>query len=173
MRLQGHALQERVKSTKPYWPGNNQLITCGGPRHQHLFEPAWKCLPVTRMPKPDVLNAFRKYGVCKYWETGYQSSRLTQRRHNNHNVVHNKKTFRMAVIGSGPAGFYSAYKVMTRIENAIVDMYEHLPTPFGLVRFGVAPDHPEVKVGKSNPGSGFPSICSLLLYKFPANIINQ
>ena len=52
----------------------------------------------------------------------------------------------MAVIGSGPAGFYTAYKVMAKIENSVVDMYEHLPVPFGLVRFGVAPDHPEVKV---------------------------
>ena len=52
----------------------------------------------------------------------------------------------MAVLGSGPAGFYTAYKVMSHIENAIVDMYEYLPVPFGLVRFGVAPDHPEVKV---------------------------
>ena len=52
----------------------------------------------------------------------------------------------MAVLGSGPAGFYTAYKVMSSIENAIVDMYEYLPVPFGLVRFGVAPDHPEVKV---------------------------
>jgi len=52
----------------------------------------------------------------------------------------------MAVIGSGPAGFYTAYKVMSLIENSVVDMYEHLPVPFGLVRFGVAPDHPEVKV---------------------------
>jgi NAD(P)-binding Rossmann-like domain len=53
----------------------------------------------------------------------------------------------MAVIGSGPAGFYTAYKVMSKIENSVVDMYEHLPVPFGLVRFGVAPDHPEVKAG--------------------------
>lgn len=52
----------------------------------------------------------------------------------------------MAVLGSGPAGFYTAYKVMSSIENAIIDMYECLPVPFGLVRFGVAPDHPEVKV---------------------------
>jgi adrenodoxin-NADP+ reductase len=52
----------------------------------------------------------------------------------------------MAVIGSGPAGFYTAYKVLAKIENSIVDMYEQLPVPFGLVRFGVAPDHPEVKV---------------------------
>lgn len=60
--------------------------------------------------------------------------------------LHDGRPFRMAVIGSGPAGFYTAYKVMTKIENSIVDMYEHLPVPFGLVRFGVAPDHPEVKV---------------------------
>lgn len=52
----------------------------------------------------------------------------------------------MAVLGSGPAGFYTAYKVLSSIENAIIDMYESLPVPFGLVRFGVAPDHPEVKV---------------------------
>ena len=52
----------------------------------------------------------------------------------------------MAVLGSGPAGFYTAYRVMSRIQNAVVDMYEQLPVPFGLVRFGVAPDHPEVKV---------------------------
>jgi hypothetical protein len=60
--------------------------------------------------------------------------------------AHDGRPFRMAVIGSGPAGFYTAYKVMSKIENAVVDMYEHLPVPFGLVRFGVAPDHPEVKV---------------------------
>lgn len=52
----------------------------------------------------------------------------------------------MAVIGSGPAGFYTAYRVMSLIDGAKVDMYEALPVPFGLVRFGVAPDHPEVKV---------------------------
>ena len=50
----------------------------------------------------------------------------------------------MAVIGSGPAGFYTAYRVMAKTP-ARIDMYEALPVPFGLVRFGVAPDHPEVK----------------------------
>lgn len=56
------------------------------------------------------------------------------------------RPFRVAVIGSGPAGFYTTYRVMSKIQNAKVDMYEALPVPFGLVRFGVAPDHPEVKV---------------------------
>ena len=53
---------------------------------------------------------------------------------------------RVAIIGSGPAGFYTAQKMMREIEGTKVDMYEQLPVPFGLVRFGVAPDHPEVKV---------------------------
>ncbi|GKT50228.1 NADPH:adrenodoxin oxidoreductase, mitochondrial [Colletotrichum spaethianum] len=55
--------------------------------------------------------------------------------------------FRLAVVGSGPAGFYASYRVMSQLPQAKVDMYESLPVPFGLVRFGVAPDHPEVKVG--------------------------
>ncbi|KAL5594173.1 hypothetical protein BROUX41_001218 [Berkeleyomyces rouxiae] len=55
------------------------------------------------------------------------------------------QAFRLAIIGAGPAGFYTAQKVMARIPTAQVDMYERLPVPFGLSRFGVAPDHPEVK----------------------------
>lgn len=54
--------------------------------------------------------------------------------------------FHLAVIGSGPAGFYTAYRVLKEHPNTLVDMYEALPIPFGLVRYGVAPDHPEVKV---------------------------
>jgi adrenodoxin-NADP+ reductase len=61
-------------------------------------------------------------------------------------TTRNGRPFRLAVIGSGPAGFYTAYRAMTKIQDAKVDMYEALPVPFGLVRFGVAPDHPEVKV---------------------------
>jgi len=52
----------------------------------------------------------------------------------------------LAIIGSGPAGFYSAFRVLREPNKVVVDMYEQLPVPFGLVRFGVAPDHPEVKV---------------------------
>jgi adrenodoxin-NADP+ reductase len=56
------------------------------------------------------------------------------------------RPLRMAVIGSGPAGFYTAYRVMNKLPGTKVDMFEALPVPFGLVRYGVAPDHPEVKV---------------------------
>lgn len=58
--------------------------------------------------------------------------------------------FRLAVVGSGPAGFYTAYRVMNKVPGAKIDMYETLPAPFGLVRYGVAPDHPEVKVRLHN-----------------------
>ncbi|KAH7128693.1 NADPH:adrenodoxin oxidoreductase mitochondrial precursor [Dendryphion nanum] len=53
--------------------------------------------------------------------------------------------FRVAIIGSGPAGFYTAHRLLHKIQYAEVDMYEQLPVPYGLVRFGVAPDHPDVK----------------------------
>ena len=71
---------------------------------------------------------------------------LLRRYYSSHTVNRNGRPLRMAVIGSGPAGFYTAYRVMTKVPGAKVDMYEALPVPFGLVRFGVAPDHPEVKV---------------------------
>lgn len=53
--------------------------------------------------------------------------------------------FRIAIIGSGPAGFYTAHRLLNKVQDAVIDMYEQLPVPYGLVRFGVAPDHPEVK----------------------------
>jgi ferredoxin/flavodoxin---NADP+ reductase len=53
---------------------------------------------------------------------------------------------RIAVIGSGPAGFYAAAHLLKGAESGIeVDMLERLPTPWGLVRSGVAPDHPKIK----------------------------
>jgi ferredoxin--NADP+ reductase len=53
---------------------------------------------------------------------------------------------RIAVIGSGPAGFYAAGHLLKDADAALeVDMFERLPTPWGLVRSGVAPDHPKIK----------------------------
>ncbi|HEY7830275.1 MAG TPA: FAD-dependent oxidoreductase [Solirubrobacteraceae bacterium] len=51
---------------------------------------------------------------------------------------------RIAVVGSGPAGFYAAGHLLKE-SNVEVDMLERLPTPHGLVRSGVAPDHPKIK----------------------------
>ncbi|XP_072098825.1 NADPH:adrenodoxin oxidoreductase, mitochondrial isoform X1 [Mobula birostris] len=52
---------------------------------------------------------------------------------------------KVCVLGSGPAGFYTAQHLLKHHKSTVVDIYEKLPIPFGLVRFGVAPDHPEVK----------------------------
>jgi ferredoxin--NADP+ reductase len=53
---------------------------------------------------------------------------------------------RVAVIGAGPAGFYTAEHLFRQPGLAVsVDLYDRLPTPYGLVRFGVAPDHQKIK----------------------------
>src|SRR5436309_6427412 len=52
---------------------------------------------------------------------------------------------RVAIVGSGPAGFYTASALQAGAPGVEVDMLERLPTPWGLVRAGVAPDHPNIK----------------------------
>jgi ferredoxin--NADP+ reductase len=53
---------------------------------------------------------------------------------------------RVAIIGSGPAGFYAAEALLRRMDEVVqVDMFDRLPTPYGLVRAGVAPDHQNIK----------------------------
>jgi ferredoxin--NADP+ reductase len=54
-------------------------------------------------------------------------------------------SFRVAVVGSGPAGFYAAAALLASDLEIEVDLLERLPTPWGLVRLGVAPDHPNIK----------------------------
>ncbi|KAH8280436.1 hypothetical protein KR018_007318 [Drosophila ironensis] len=54
-------------------------------------------------------------------------------------------TKRICIVGAGPAGFYAAQHLLKKLDDVVVDVLEKLPVPFGLVRFGVAPDHPEVK----------------------------
>lgn len=57
-----------------------------------------------------------------------------------------ERPLRIAIVGSGPAGFYAAGHLLRSAEPAVeVDMFERLPTPYGLVRAGVAPDHPNIK----------------------------
>src|ERR1700704_4016854 len=57
-----------------------------------------------------------------------------------------ERPVRVAIVGSGPSGFYAAGSLLAH-ENPVVevDMLERLPTPWGLVRSGVAPDHPKIK----------------------------
>ena len=56
-------------------------------------------------------------------------------------------TLRLAIVGAGPAGIYAA-DILLRTERSFdvsIDLFEQLPAPYGLVRYGVAPDHPRIK----------------------------
>jgi ferredoxin--NADP+ reductase len=60
--------------------------------------------------------------------------------------VNEPANLRVAVVGSGPAGFYAAAALLASESPTVeVDLIERLPTPWGLVRLGVAPDHPNIK----------------------------
>lgn len=54
-------------------------------------------------------------------------------------------SLRVAIVGSGPAGFYAAEALQKAAPGIAIDLIDRLPTPFGLVRGGVAPDHPKIK----------------------------
>lgn len=57
-----------------------------------------------------------------------------------------KRPLRVAIMGSGPSGFYAAEHLLSQEKiKTEIDMYDSLPTPFGLVRGGVAPDHAKIK----------------------------
>nr|WP_202229176.1 FAD-dependent oxidoreductase [Leucobacter aridicollis] len=51
----------------------------------------------------------------------------------------------VAIIGAGPAGVYAADILQGRDEQVRIDLFEKLPAPYGLVRYGVSPDHPRIK----------------------------
>jgi ferredoxin--NADP+ reductase len=52
---------------------------------------------------------------------------------------------RVAVVGAGPAGAFAADRLLRRVGDVEIDLFERLPTPWGLLRSGVAPDHQEIK----------------------------
>jgi hypothetical protein len=56
-------------------------------------------------------------------------------------LLHLRRAYHAVVVGSGPAGFYSAQELLSRAGATRVDLVERLPQPFGLVRTGIAPDH--------------------------------
>ncbi|NLG47006.1 FAD-dependent oxidoreductase [Gordonia sp. (in: high G+C Gram-positive bacteria)] len=61
----------------------------------------------------------------------------------------NSRPLRVAIIGAGPAGIYCADALMksetASARGLSIDLYERMPAPFGLIRYGVAPDHPRIK----------------------------
>lgn len=57
-----------------------------------------------------------------------------------------ERPLRVAIIGAGPSGFYAAGALLQqKAVSVLIDMFDRLPTPHGLVRYGVAPDHPKIK----------------------------
>lgn len=76
-------------------------------------------------------------------------------------------TLRVAVVGSGPAAFYAAAALLASDDPAVeVDMIERLPTPWGLVRLGVAPDHPQLK----SVSRAFEKIAARSGFRFLGNV---
>src|SRR5438445_3412502 len=73
---------------------------------------------------------------------------------------------RVAVVGSGPAGFYAAGALLAADVGVEVDMIERLPTPWGLVRLGVAPDHPKIK----SVSRAFEKIAAQAGFRFIGNV---
>ncbi|MDO3648953.1 FAD-dependent oxidoreductase, partial [Nocardia mangyaensis] len=55
------------------------------------------------------------------------------------------RPLRIAIVGAGPAGIYAADALMKSDAEVSIDLYERMPAPFGLIRYGVAPDHPRIK----------------------------
>src|SRR5262245_22131864 len=57
-----------------------------------------------------------------------------------------ERPLRVAIVGSGPAGFFATDALLKAKELKVeVDLFDRMPVPFGLVRFGVAPDHQNIK----------------------------
>ncbi|AGT06467.1 ferredoxin-NADP(+) reductase [Corynebacterium glutamicum MB001] len=55
------------------------------------------------------------------------------------------RPLRVAVVGAGPAGIYASDLLMKSDTDVQIDLFERMPAPFGLIRYGVAPDHPRIK----------------------------
>ncbi|MFT7835332.1 FAD-dependent oxidoreductase [Saccharothrix sp. BKS2] len=55
------------------------------------------------------------------------------------------RSLRVAVVGAGPAGIYAADALLKSDADVSVDLFDRLPAPYGLIRYGVAPDHPRIK----------------------------
>src|SRR5690606_32771245 len=64
-------------------------------------------------------------------------------------MTEQNRPLRVAIVGAGPAGIYAADALMKSDEandpGVSIDLFEKMPAPFGLIRYGVAPDHPRIK----------------------------
>ncbi|CAK7902141.1 probable NADPH:adrenodoxin oxidoreductase, mitochondrial [[Candida] anglica] len=81
---------------------------------------------------------------------GRHLTTLFQRSFSSTAAIFDIPTYHVAIVGTGPAGFYTAHELLQKSPSTdkyriCLDFFEKSPTPYGLSRYGVAPDHPEVK----------------------------
>lgn len=74
-------------------------------------------------------------------------------------------SLRVAIVGAGPAGFYAADRLI-KLGGCQVDLFERLPAPFGLLRYGVAPDHQNIK----RAGAAFERTAALAGCRYFGNV---
>ena len=80
------------------------------------------------------------------------------------------RPLRVAIIGSGPAGFFAAEPLLKSHLHCAVDMFDRLPVPFGLVRGGVAPDHPKIRgAARASTAKGPPPARAGLAHRAASN----
>jgi adrenodoxin-NADP+ reductase len=132
------------RSSNNRQPGRNDGPLARGPTFHLPMTPLE--IPCTNQHFTQMFSRATAY-VCRSCQRSQNNGTVTR------SLLENARSYstrprplHLAVIGSGPAGFYSAYRLLKSLPDARVDMYEGLPSPYGLVRFGIAPDHPEAKV---------------------------
>ncbi|ORX37633.1 hypothetical protein BD324DRAFT_579105 [Kockovaella imperatae] len=106
----------------------------------------------------------------RFWKLGEPGPSCLVR---SQSTVQSNRPLKIAIIGAGPSGFYTASRILSLLpsesdkgKNVQIHVYERLPTPYGLVRYGVAPDHPEVK----NCQHKFDELASDARFKYFGNV---
>lgn len=141
-----------------------ELISCGRLRPVQLRSAIATKEESTAAVFPTTHHSFAavKQQHCYLHSSGRQldSSKTRRKRTSaSHSRFFSTRTRKIAIVGSGPSGCYTAkylhsslekkkkdpQSTGSAIEDYSIDIIERLPTPYGLVRYGVAPDHPEVK----------------------------
>ena len=148
----GHArdIAECVVSVSPSSSSLRPLSTSPNPMAMSEIAERRGGFPWKRTGTP---NPHTTLGSVFHHPSRQQFSSIGEAKNNDEVVPSNSSPWRVAIVGSGPSGCYTAKYLMMGASSKLppsrsslsIDVIERLPTPYGLVRNGVAPDHPEVK----------------------------
>ncbi|KJE91862.1 ferrodoxin-NADP(+) reductase [Capsaspora owczarzaki ATCC 30864] len=100
------------------------------------------CASVVASVRPQPATEHHRRRLASSLATHLASRRAEPQQHQQQQTP---AKYSIAIVGGGPAGFYVAHHLLKHRQDITVDIFERLRMPFGLVRYGVAPDHPEVK----------------------------